>query len=165
MQIKHHDIERGFQAGIQVCHQLSKNWRQRVALGKLARKLEKDSKDTLDQRNDIVYLHANSKEGAEVEEQKLTPEKRKEWRDSIAAWREQELEIDPESVSKDLIVKDGMLEIKLGAVSLRSIPFQVMEAMVDYVAFEEDPNQTKEEDHDAALKKLQEELDKLKKKG
>ena len=164
MKIKHSDIERGFQAGIQFCHAVSKNWRQRVSLGKLARKLETQTKDIIQEKNDIVYLYIKGDVKNEVKEEELTLKDRVAWREAIAAWREGEIEIDPESVSKDLIVKDGLLEIKLGAISLRSIPHNFMEAIVGYVAFDEDPNQTKEEDHDAQVRKLQEELDKLKNK-
>lgn len=158
MKIKHFDIERGFAAGIQVFHQLSKNWHDRIAFGKLSRKIEREFKELLADREEIIATFANKDGG--VEESTLGPDKLKAWKDAIRTWRDGEVEFKFNNA-----LPDGRLPVKLGAVSLRSIPFNIMEVMVDYVEFSEDASQTKEEDTQAEIKKLQEELDKLKKKA
>lgn len=158
MKIKHQDIERGFAAGIQVFHQLSKNWHDRVAFGKLSRRIEREFKEVTEEWASIVKEFANKDGG--VSEELMDKKTLTEWKSAAKAWREREIEF-----TFDPAQPDAKLPVKLGAISLRSIPFNIMESVVDYVEFSEDANQTKEEDTEARINKLQEELDKLKKKA
>lgn len=162
MKILYSDIERGLGPGIQACHALSKNWHDRIRLAKCAKALDKEFKEAMDVRTEMIQKYRNTDEGSVVPE-KMEKAVADGWNKEIGEWRASMAEFDFNKYNLHPR-EDGKLEIKLGAVSLRSIPVQFMEAMIDYVEFGEDESQTKTEDSDAAIRKLQDELDKLKAK-
>lgn len=160
IQILFSDLEAGFIRGLKVCHTLSQNWHDRVKLSKLTRALDHLSESDMEIYQEKVREYGkNEGETFGVFPHLVEKERLPEWLSFIGEWRKKSLEY-----TFDTPREDGRLEVKLSKQALCAIPRELMEAMVDYVEFAEDTEQTKEQDILTQLDKLKKEVEALTKK-
>lgn len=164
MKIKYEDMESGvLLLGLQIAQLFTPNWHARVALAGHHRRLKVAMREPLAQRRDILTdfgeiavvasrKYPGGRKVLDVNPDGMDKMTFARWREAIRAWRESALEYDFDS-GRD----DGKLKVEMFAEDIAQIPPECLEAMVDYVVFEEaqgeNPNKDKKR-----IQELQEKL-------